>query len=124
MLKMTSIKKLNEVMRDPKLYAQTKALYSYLWIRADYKTGYTYPPKEQVLSELNLTEGLYIQGIKVLESRGYIIPTTKDLVDANNNPYTINCWLVVGDRESKKDASDTPQKKVKDTPNKEVLANA
>lgn len=119
---MTSIKKLNEVMRDPKLYAQTKALYSYLWIRADYKTGYTYPPKEQTLSELNLTEGLYIQGIKVLENRGYIIPTTKDMVDANNKPYTIKCWIVVGDREVK-DASDT--KKTKKTPRaKEVLSNA
>lgn len=127
---MTSIKKLNEVMRDPKLYAQTKALYSYLWIRADYKTGYTYPPKEQTLSELNLTEGLYIQGIKVLESRGYIIPTTKSMVDANNNPYTINCWLVVGERETK-DIQDTkeqaPTKKAKKTSKpklKEVSANA
>lgn len=116
---MTSIKKLNEVMRDPKLYAQTKALYSYLWIRADYKTGYSYPPKEQTLSELNLTEGLYIQGIKVLESRGYIIPTTKDMTDANDRKYTINCWLIVGDREPK--TSNKTQSKLKAT--KEVLNN-
>lgn len=120
---MTSIKKLNEVMRDPKLYAQTKALYSYLWIRADYKSGLSYPPKEQTLSELNLTEGLYIQGIKVLESRGYITPTTKDMVDANNRSYTINCWYIEGDRESK-DASDKPKsKKTAKTKAKEVLAN-
>ena len=117
---MTSIKKLNEVMRDPKLYAQTKALYSYLWIRADYKTGYSYPPKEQTLSELNLTEGLYIQGIKVLESRGYIIPTTKDMADANDRKYTINCWLIEGEREQQ----DTSDKKAKKTTKaKEVLNN-
>ena len=120
---MTSIKKLNEVMRDPKLYAQTKALYSYLWIRADYKSGLSYPPKEQTLSELNLTEGLYIQGIKVLESRGYITPTTKDMIDANNRAYTINCWYIEGDRESK-DASDKPKaKKTTKAKAKEVLAN-
>ena len=116
---MTSIKKLNEVMRDPKLYAQTKALYSYLWIRADYKTGLSYPPKEQTLSELNLTEGLYIQGIKVLENRGYITPTTKDMTDANNRSYTINCWYIEGEREQQ----DTPKKAKKTSKAKEVLAN-
>lgn len=121
---MTSIKKLNEVMRDPKLYAQTKALYSYLWIRADYKTGLSYPPKEQTLSELNLTEGLYIQGIKVLESRGFITPTTKDMIDANDRKYTINCWYIEGERESKDTKEPTPKKAKKTTKAKEVLANA
>lgn len=114
---MTSIKRLNEVMRDPKLYAQTKALYSYLWIRADNKSSLSYPPKEQTLSELNLTEGLYIQGIKVLENRGYITATTKDMIDANNKPYKINCWLIEGDKDIK--APKTKGSKA----SKEVLTN-
>lgn len=67
-----TIKKLNEVMRNPKLYAQTKALYSYLYVRADHKTNLAYPPKKQILEELNLTEGLFTQGLAVLEKQGYI----------------------------------------------------
>ena len=89
---MTSIKKLNEVMRDPKLYAQTKALYSYLWIRADYKTGLSYPPKAQILSEVNLTESQFNQCLAILKNYNYvrdIIITKKD--DKGNN-YNINAY--------------------------------
>lgn len=96
---MTSIKMLNVVMRDSKLYAQTKALYSYLWIRADYKSGLSYPPKAQTLSELNLTESLYNQGLKVLENRGYIKATTKEQEDKDGKKYTINCYDIIGDNE-------------------------
>ena len=46
-----TLKRLNEVMRNPKLYAQTKALYSYLYVRADHKTNLAYPPKKQLLEE-------------------------------------------------------------------------
>ena len=38
-----TIKRLNEVMRNPKLYAQTKAIYSYLYVRADNKRDIAYP---------------------------------------------------------------------------------
>ena len=67
-----TIKRLNDALRDKRLYAQTKALYSYLYVRADHKTNLAYPPKKQILEELNLTEPLFIQGISVLENRGYI----------------------------------------------------
>ena len=73
-----TLKRLNEVMRNPKLYAQTKALYSYLYIRADHKTNLAYPPKKQMLEELNLTERLFTQGLAVLEKQGYIKIGTKE----------------------------------------------
>ena len=49
-----TIKRLNEVMRNPKLYAQTKAIYSYLYVRADHKRDIAYPPKKQILEEIRL----------------------------------------------------------------------
>lgn len=67
----TSIKALNEVMRNPKTYSQTKALYSYLWVRADSKSGLSYPPKAQILAEVNLTEKLFNQCLAVLKNNGY-----------------------------------------------------
>lgn len=88
----TSIKKLNEVMRNPKTYSQTKALYSYLWVRADYKTGLSYPPKKQILEEVNLTESLYNQCLQILINYGYIKETTKELKDKDNKPYTIKVF--------------------------------
>lgn len=105
---MTSIKMLNVVMRDSKLYAQTKALYSYLWVRADNKSGLSYPPKAQTLTELNLTENLYNQGLQVLINRGYIKSTTKEQQDKDGKKYTINVYNVLGDTEysQAKDISD------------------
>ena len=67
-----TLKRLNEVMRNPKLYAQTKALYSYLYVRADHKRDLAYPQKKQILEELNLTEKMFKQGLAVLEKQGYI----------------------------------------------------
>lgn len=113
---MTSIKMLNVVLRDSKLYAQTKALYSYLWIRADYKSGLSYPPKAQTLTELNLTENLYNQGLQVLINRGYIKPTTKEQKDKEGKKYTINCYDIIGDAEYNKsaDKSDADTTKTSD----------
>lgn len=93
----TSIKTLNEVMRNPKTYAQTKALYSYLWVRADNKSGLSYPPKQQILAEVNLTERLYEQCLSVLINNGYIKETTitktnKDGDTYNVNAYDLNCY--------------------------------
>lgn len=88
----TSIKKLNEVMRNPKTWSQTKALYSYLWVRADYKTGLSYPPKEQILNEINLTEDQFKQCINVLKNYGYVLESTKEMQDKNNKPYTIKVY--------------------------------
>ena len=79
-------------MRDPKTYAQTKALYSYLWVRADYKSGLSYPPKEQILSEINLREDMYKEGLGVLIKKGYIRETTKEMTDKNNKKYTIKAY--------------------------------
>ena len=42
-----TLKRLNEVMRNPKLYAQTKAIYSYLYVRADHKTNLAYHQKSK-----------------------------------------------------------------------------
>lgn len=86
----TSIKSLNQVMRDSKTYSQTKALYGYLWVRADYKTGLSYPPKEQILSEVNLTEKLYNQCLAVLKQKGYIKDTIITKKDENGKTYNIN----------------------------------
>jgi hypothetical protein len=86
----TSIKTLNEVMRDSKTYSQTKALYSYLWVRADSKSGLSYPPKTQILSEVNLTEKLYNQCLAVLINKGYIKETTITKKDKEGKTYNIN----------------------------------
>jgi len=85
-----SIKTLNEVMRNPKTYAQTKALYSYLWVRADSKSGLSYPPKKQILEEINLTEKLYTQCLAILINNGYIKEVVIDKVDKEGKPYQIN----------------------------------
>jgi len=88
----TSIKVLNEVMRNPKTFSQTKALYSYLWVRADSKSGLSYPPKKQILSEVNLTEQLYTQCLSILKNYGYIKETIIDKIDKNGKPYQINAF--------------------------------
>jgi DNA-binding MarR family transcriptional regulator len=91
-----TIKKLNEVMRNPKLYAQTKALYSYLYIRADHKTNLSYPPKKQILEELNLTEGLFTQGLAVLEKQGYIkIGTAEGTNKETKETYTYTTYKLL-----------------------------
>ena len=86
----TSIKTLNEVMRNPKTYAQTKALYSYLWVRADSKSGLSYPPKAQILSEINLTEKLFNQCLAVLKNNGYVRDTIITKKSAEGKTYNIN----------------------------------
>jgi len=91
-----TIKKLNEVMRNPKLYAQTKALYSYLWVRADHKTNLAYPPKKQMLEELNLTESLFSQGLIILEKKGYIKVGTAEGINHNTNEnYTYTTYQLL-----------------------------
>ena len=88
----TSIKRLNEVMRNPKTWAQTKALYSYLWVRADSKSGLAYPPKEQILSEINLTEKQFYQCLAILKNYDYVKDTTITKQDDKGKEYTINAY--------------------------------
>ena len=88
----TSIKTLNEVMRNPKTYSQTKALYGYLWVRADSKSGLSYPPKAQILSEVNLTEKLYNQCLAVLKNSGYIKEVIITKKDKEGKTYNINAY--------------------------------
>ena len=91
-----TIKRLNEVMRNPKLYAQTKALYSYLYIRADHKRDIAYPPKKQILEEIRLTEPLLQQGLAVLEKSGYIkIGTAEGIDQKTNKPYTYTTYTLL-----------------------------
>ena len=92
---MTSLKTLNQVMRNPKLYAQTKAIYTYLWIRADNKSGLSYPPKKQMLDEIQLTEPLLNQGLFVLEKQGYIKPITKEIKTDAEKPYNVNAYEII-----------------------------
>ena len=80
-----TFKKLSEVLRNPKLYAQTKALYCYLFIRADHKRDIAYPPKNQILQELNLTDKLFTEGLRVLELNNYIKVGTAEGLDAKTN---------------------------------------
>lgn len=89
---MLSIKRFNEVMRANGMYAQTKALYSYLYVRGDYKSGLSYPPKAQILSEIPITEKLYNQGIAVLLNKGYIRETTKECKDKQGKKYIVNAF--------------------------------
>ena len=100
----TSIKTLNEVMRNPKTYSQTKALYSYLWVRADSKSGLSYPPKQQILSEVNLTEKLYTQCLAVLINNGYIKETIITKTNNEGKPYNITAYDL--------NYYETPQQKV------------
>lgn len=85
----TTLKTLNKVMRDSKIFSQTKALYTYLWIRADNKSGLSYPPKEQILKEVNLTEKFFNQGIAVLKSKDYIRDTIITKKDDKGNNYNL-----------------------------------
>lgn len=91
-----TIKRLNEVMRNPKLYAQTKAIYSYLYVRADHKRDIAYPPKKQMLEEIRLTEPLLKQGLAVLEKSGYIkIGTAEGTDKQTNKPYTYTTYTLI-----------------------------
>ena len=91
-----TLKMLSKAMRDPKLYAQTKALYGYLFIRADHKRDIAYPPKQQILKELNLTEGLFTQGLHVLEKSKYIEIGTEEGIDKETKqPYTYTTYKLI-----------------------------
>ena len=91
-----TIKRLNEVMRNPKLYAQTKAIYSYLYVRADHKTNLAYPPKKQMLDEIRLTEPLFNQGLAVLEKQGYIkVDTAEGINKTTKEKYTYTTYLLL-----------------------------
>ena len=91
-----TLKRLNEVMRDPKLYAQTKAIYSYLYVRADHKTNLAYPPKKQMLEEIRLTEPLFMQGIAVLENQGYIKTGTAEGINKETKEtYTYTTYQLL-----------------------------
>lgn len=90
-----TLKKLNEVMRNPKLYAQTKAIYSYLYIRADHKTNIAYPPKKQMLEEIRLTEPLFMQGLKVLENNNYIKIDKVEGKDKTGKIYTYTTYTLL-----------------------------
>lgn len=90
-----TIKRLNEVMRNPKIYAQTKAIYSYLYVRADHKTNLAYPPKKQMLEEINLTEKMINQGLAVLENQGYIEVGTAEGKDKDNKSYTYTTYKLL-----------------------------
>lgn len=95
-----TLKMLSKAMRDPKLFAQTKALYSYLFIRADHKRDIAYPPKKQILQELNLTEGLFTQGLHVLEKCKYIkIETEEGINQKTKEPYTYVVYRLLNSEE-------------------------
>ena len=87
-----TLKRLNEVMRDSKTYSQTKALYSYLWVRADSKSGLSYPPKAQILAEVNLTEKLFNQCLAVLKNNGYVRDTIITKKDNKGNTYNVYAY--------------------------------
>lgn len=91
-----TLKRLNEVMRNPKLYAQTKAIYSYLYVRADHKKNLAYPPKKQMLEEIRLTEPLFMQGIAVLENQGYIKTGTAEGINKETKEtYTYTTYQLL-----------------------------
>ena len=91
-----TLKMLSKAMRDPKLYAQTKAIYSYLYVRADHKRDIAYPPKKQMLEEIRLTEPLLQQGLAVLEKSGYIkIGTAEGIDQKTNKPYTYTTYTLL-----------------------------
>lgn len=108
-----SIKTLNEVMRNPKIYAQTKALYSYLWVRADFKSGLAYPPKKQMQEEINLNDNMINEGLGVLSKMGYIkIGTKENINKETQKPYTFTIYELIDKTASadNKDASDDNKK--------------
>lgn len=113
-----SIKTLNEVMRNPKIYAQTKALYSYLWVRADFKSGLAYPPKKQMQEEINLNDNMINEGLSVLSRLGYIKIGTKENTNKETQEnYTFTTYeLIDTASEDNKDVSDN-----KDKPKKNKL---
>jgi len=91
-----SIKTLNEVMRNPKIYAQTKALYSYLWVRADFKSGLAYPPKKQLKDEINLTDNQINEGLGVLSKMRYIKIGKQEGIDKETQkPYTYTTYQLL-----------------------------
>ena len=91
-----TIKMLNKVMRNPKLYAQTKAIYSYLYVRADHKRDLAYPTKQQMLDEIHLTGDLLKTGLGVLEKQGYIkIGTAEGTDKTTGKPYTYTTYQLI-----------------------------
>ena len=70
-------------MRDNKTWSQTKALYSYLWVRADYKTGLSYPTKQQIIDEVRLTDKQFNECLGVLIKKGYV--KLKDIKKTSEN---------------------------------------
>lgn len=124
---MSYFKALTDVMRDNKLWSQTKALYTYYLVRTDFKSGLSYPPKSQILTEVNLTDKQFTECLKVLVNRGLLIETPKELTDKDNKPYTITAYKVYGvgnDATDNKDVSDvTDTKDVKETSKKVKASN-
>lgn len=117
-----SIKTLNEVMRNPKIYAQTKALYSYLWVRADFKSGLAYPPKKQMQEEINLNDNMINEGLGVLSKMGYIKIGTKEGKDKKTQkPYTFTTYELIDKTADNKDASEVNKPASKnDKPNNKI----
>jgi hypothetical protein len=102
-----SIKTLNEVMRNPKIYAQTKALYSYLWVRADFKSGLAYPPKKQMQDEINLNNNMINEGLGVLSKMGYIKIGKQEGKDKDTQqPYIYTTYELIDKSVNNTDASD------------------
>ena len=102
-----TIKMLNEVMRNPKLYAQTKAIYSYLYVRADHKTNLSYPSKQQMRDEIRLTDNLLTEGLRILENNAYIrqeIKTGKDAKTGKEYTYSVYTLIDKFNNEVKPDA--------------------
>jgi hypothetical protein len=107
-----SIKTLNEVMRNPHIYSQTKALYSYLWVRADFKSGLSYPPKAQMQKEINLNDKMITQGLGVLSKMGYIkVGQAEGVNKDTKQPYTYTTYemLDVADIPKQFDQVDVPK---------------
>ena len=95
-----TIKQLNLIMRDKGLFAQTKAIYSYLFVRADHKSDIAYPSKKQMLEEIRLTEDMLKQGLSVLENKGYIKTGTAEGKDKKTGEsYTYTTYTLLNTTE-------------------------
>lgn len=62
----------NEVMRNPELSFQAKALYAYLSTYADSETNLTYVGLNRMCAELNVTRSTIKRNLSLLKQAGVI----------------------------------------------------
>lgn len=90
-----SIKQLNKVMRCRELNTTAKALYSYLYVRADYKTNKAYPTQKQIKYELGIAQSTLTNNLNILIAKGLIAVQKESSIEFRNNNFSHNVYYLL-----------------------------